>query len=94
MLLLRNNGQKIGDVSSTSGDVFEEAWVGRGMAIGDINSDGRIDAVVSTSGGAAHVLSNETAVLNHWLIWHLTGHKNNRDAIGSVVKVTTRNGSQ
>ena len=63
MLLLRNNGQKIGDVSSTSGDVFEEAWVGRGMTIGDINSDGRIDAVVSTSGGAAHILSNETRFL-------------------------------
>ena len=31
------------------------------MAIGDIDNDGRIDAVVTTNGGAAHVLHNETA---------------------------------
>jgi hypothetical protein len=34
------------------GDIFQEAWVGRGMAIGDIDNDGRIDAVVTTNGGA------------------------------------------
>ena len=94
MLLARNVGRKFIDVSSISGDIFHEAWVGRGMAIGDIDNDGRIDAVVSTNGGAIHVLHNETATANHWITLHLTGHKSNRDGIGAVVKLTTAQGSQ
>jgi hypothetical protein len=94
MMLLRNTGKKFVDVSSISGDIFQEAWVGRGMAIGDINNDGRIDAVVSTNGGPAHILLNETATANHWITLHLTGHKSNRDGIGAVVKLTTSHGPQ
>jgi enediyne biosynthesis protein E4 len=94
MLLARNDGKKFVDVSSVSGSVFHEAWVGRGMAIGDIDNDGRIDAVVSTNGGAAHILHNETVTKNHWITLHLTGHKSNRDGIGAVVKLTTQAGSQ
>jgi hypothetical protein len=94
MMLLRNTGKKFVDVSSISGDIFQEGWVGRGMAIGDINNDGRIDTVVSTNGGPAHILLNETATANHWITLHLTGHKSNRDGIGAIVKLTTTHGSQ
>jgi enediyne biosynthesis protein E4 len=94
MMLLRNNGKKFVDVSPISGDIFQEAWVGRGMAIGDIDNDGRIDAVVSTNGGPAHILLNKTVTANHWITLHLTGHKSNRDGIGAVVKLTTSQGSQ
>jgi len=94
MLLMRNTGKTFVDVSSISGDIFHDAWVGRGMAIGDIDNDGRIDAVVSTNGGAAHILLNKTETANHWITLHLTGHKSNRDGIGAVVKLTTAHGSQ
>ena len=59
MLLARNTGKGFVDVSSISGELFKEGWVGRGMAIGDLDNDGRIDAVVSTNGGLAHILHNE-----------------------------------
>ncbi len=94
MLLLRNTGKAFVDVSQISGDVFQQGWVGRGMAIGDIDNDGRIDAVVSTNGGAAHILLNKTNTSSHWITLHLTGHKSNRDGIGAVVKLTTVHGSQ
>jgi enediyne biosynthesis protein E4 len=94
MMLLRNTGKGFKDVSSVSGDVFRQAWVGRGMAIGDIDNDGRIDAVVSTNGGPAHVLHNETASPNHWLLIRLVGHASNRDGIGAVIKVTAGGESQ
>jgi hypothetical protein len=94
MMLLRNDGKKFENVSSISGDVFLQGWVGRGMAIGDIDNDGRMDAVVSTNGGAAYVLLNKTETQNHWITLHLTGHKSNRDGIGAVVKLTTAQGSQ
>jgi hypothetical protein len=94
MLLARNTGKSFVDVSSISGELFGEGWVGRGMATGDLDNDGRVDAVVSTNGGLAHILHNETAGANHWLSLHLTGHKSNRDGIGAVVKLITACGSQ
>ncbi len=95
MLLARNLGNgKFADISAQSGAVFQQPWVGRGMAVGDLDNDGRVDAVVSTNGGPAHILHNETATGNHWLTLLLVGHKSNRDAIGAEIKVTTGEGAQ
>ena len=94
MLLARNTGKGFVDVSSASGEIFQQAWVGRGMAIGDIDNDGRIDAVVTTNGGAAYLLHNETPEGNHWLTLKLIGHKSNRDGIGALIKVVTSAGAQ
>jgi len=94
ILLVRNTPQGFVDVSAASGEVFRQAWAGRGLAIGDINNDGRVDAVVSTSEGPAHVILNETVTPNHWLMLKLTGHKSNRDAIGAEVKVVIARGAQ
>ncbi len=95
MLLARNmgNGRFI-DVSDKSGPVFAERWVSRGMAVGDLDNDGRIDAVVATNGGPAHILHNETSTANHWLTLLLVGHKSNRDAIGAEIKIVTAQGPQ
>jgi len=60
MLLARNTGQGFVDVSADSGLVFHEHWASRGMAIGDLDNDGRIDAVVTENGGPIHILHNET----------------------------------
>lgn len=94
MMLVRNTGKKFVDVSGISSEIFHDAWVGRGMAIGDINNDGRIDAVVSTNGGPAHVLLNLTPTANHWVTLKLIGHKSNRDGIGAQVKIVTQSESQ
>jgi hypothetical protein len=94
MLLAQNTGKGFVDVSKESGEVFQHAWVGRGLAIGDIDNDGRVDAVVTTNDGAAYILRNETPTQNHWLTLKLVGHKSNRDGIGAEVKITTSKGSQ
>ena len=95
MLLARNLGKShFVDVSRQAGAVFEQPWVGRGMAVGDFDNDGRLDAVVSTNDGPAHLLHNLTDSGNHWLTLFLVGHKSNRDAIGAIIKLTTATGSQ
>ena len=94
MLLLRNTEGSFVDVSSQSGAAFQQRWLGRGLAIGDIDNDGRIDVVISTNDGPAHILHNETTTQNHWLTLNLIGHKSNRDAIGAEVKLTTSKGPQ
>jgi len=93
-LLARNTGKGFVDVSAESGSVFQQKWVSRGLAIGDINNDGRIDAVITTNDGPAYVLRNDTATTNHWLLLKLVGHKSNRDAIGAEVHVTAASGQQ
>ncbi len=94
MLLARNTGHGFVDVSSESGVVFHEAWVGRGMAVGDLDNDGRVDAVVATNGGPAHILHNETATSNHWLTIALEGTRSNRDGIGASIRLTSARGKQ
>src|SRR6266550_3677423 len=89
LLLARNTGHSFEDVSAAAGSVFREAWVGRGMAIGDIDNDGRQDAVVTSNDGPLYVLHIATSTNNHWLILKLVGHKSNRDAIGAEVRVVT-----
>ncbi|ADW68882.1 CRTAC1 family protein [Granulicella tundricola] len=94
MMLAHNSGQGFVDVSKSSGAVFAETWVGRGLAVGDLDNDGRLDAVVSTNGGLAHILHNEIKTSNHWLILNLVGHTSNRDAIGAEIELTTSAGKQ
>jgi hypothetical protein len=94
MLLARNTGHGFVDVSQQSGVIFHQPWVARGMAIGDLDNDGRLDAVVTTNDGPVHILHNETASTNHWILLKLVGHKSNRDAIGAEVTLVTATGPQ
>jgi hypothetical protein len=94
VLLARNIGHGFQDVSAESGEVFTKPWVGRGLAIGDIDNDGRIDAVITTNEGPVHILLNKTATKNHWITLELVGHRSNRDAIGAEVKLVTPAGAQ
>jgi hypothetical protein len=87
LLLAKNNGHAFVDVSAEAGSVFKQSWVARGLAIGDIDNDGRLDAVVTTNDGPLYVLHNDTISANHWLTLKLVGHKSNRDAIGAEIKV-------
>jgi hypothetical protein len=95
MMLLRNvGGKQFINVGPVSGDVFNQHWVGRGLAVGDIDNDGLLDAVISENGGPAHVLMNRTETANHWIGFKLAGHKSNRDGIGAVIKIETSKGPQ
>jgi enediyne biosynthesis protein E4 len=94
MLLARNTGHGFLDVSAESGSVFRLPWVARGMAVGDLDNDGRLDAVVTTNDGPAHILRNEGSTQNHWILLKLVGHTSNRDAIGASVTLVTGSGPQ
>jgi hypothetical protein len=94
LLLWNDHGKRFADVSAESGEVFQQKWAARGMAVGDLDNDGRVDVVVNSLDGPAWVLHNETPEQNHWIILKLVGVKSNRDGIGAQVKLSTAAGSQ
>ncbi len=59
---------------------------GRGVAFGDLNNDGRMDAVISVLGGKPLVLTGRPGK-EHWLTLQLEGTRSNRDGIGAKVRV-------
>ena len=59
---------------------------GRGLAFGDLNNDGWMDAVMTVLGGHPLVLMNRGGK-QHWLTLVLRGTRSNRDGLGARVRV-------
>ncbi len=87
-LLYRNLGNgKFADVSADAGPGFQTARPARGLAVGDLDGDGRPEIVIVNMNSTPSVLKNEHPS-GHFLNLTLTGTKSNRSAIGARVTVT------
>jgi enediyne biosynthesis protein E4 len=71
---------------------FARAVVGRGVAAGDLNNDGRVDLVVVHRDAPAALLYNE-ASSGHWLGLRLQGARSGRTPIGTKISVHTKDRS-
>ena len=83
LLLFQHDGRRLRNVSAQAGAVFSNAYAARGLAVGDFDNDGRVDALVGCNGGSPLLLRNVTAAGNHWLGVKLQGTTCNRDAVGA-----------
>jgi enediyne biosynthesis protein E4 len=87
-ILYWNEGNgKFKDVSKDSGPGCTEPESSRGMAIGDLWSDGRISVVVNNINSKPNLLVNLAESRNHWLGIRTVATKSNRDGIGARVLV-------
>jgi hypothetical protein len=62
--------------------------VSRGLAVGDLFNDGRMEAVVENLVGEPMILRPEGGPKNHWVSFQLVGVKCNRLALNARVRVT------
>jgi enediyne biosynthesis protein E4 len=92
-LLFRNLGTgKFERVGAAPASGLATAWPSRGLAVADLDGDGRVDAVVNNIDAKPSLLRNVTSPAGHWIKLRLAGDvmsKTPRDAIGSIVYITT-----
>ncbi len=80
------------DVSEWGGPYFEQEWLGRGAAVGDLDRDGLPDFVVSHQLAASYALRNTTSTENGSLVLRLVGVVTNRNGYGAWVEVVDGRG--
>jgi hypothetical protein len=87
MQLFRNQGngtfQEVAHNAGLTGNI-----IGRAVAVGDIDNDGKPDLLVFENGGPVRLWHNETKTTSHWLGLELEGTKSPRDGTGCLVTVT------
>lgn len=90
-LFMYENGA-YADRSREGGAGFTTPAVGRGLALADIDNDGRLDLVIVDLEGRARILMNRMPNTGAWLTVRLRATHSNRMALGS--RVTVRAGGQ
>lgn len=92
-LLLRNDGKgNFRNMEKIAGSPFHTQYDARGLAVGDYDNDGDVDAVFIRLQDTPVLLRNNVGENSSWVGFQLVGTKSNRDAIGA--KLTVRLGDR
>lgn len=82
-------GQRLSLIAEAgAGEYFQELHFGRSVVRGDLNRDGREDALVTHVDAPVAWLENDTRPAGHFLAVRLVGTTTERDAIGTRLQVT------
>jgi enediyne biosynthesis protein E4 len=92
-LLLRNDGKgNFRNMERMAGPAFHTQYDARGLAVGDYDNDGDVDAIFIRLQDTPVLLRNNVGENSSWVGVQLVGTKSNRDAIGA--KLTVRLGDR
>jgi enediyne biosynthesis protein E4 len=92
LLLAGAGGGRLVDISGAAGPAIPVGRLGRGLAVGDLDNDGRVDALLVAQNEPLVFLHNRTERAGHWVTFRLEGRRSNRDAVGA--RVTLRAGDR
>jgi enediyne biosynthesis protein E4 len=89
LLLVGGNDGRLVDITSEAGPVWTVPRLGRALAAGDLDNDGRLDLVSVAQNTPLVFFHNKTASTDvHAVSFVLEGTRSNRDGVGAVVTVT------
>ena len=96
LLYLNQHDGTFRDISKLAGAAIQIPQVSRGLAVGDLFNDGRLDIVVENLEGAPMILRNQAGdnqggPRNHWISFELEGEKGNRLALNARLRATAGN---
>ena len=83
MLFHNQNGQRFTDLAPALGGDLARPILGRGLATGDFDNDGRMDFLGVDYDGRPLLLHNLTQTANHWITFDLRGRAPNLFAYGA-----------
>jgi enediyne biosynthesis protein E4 len=88
-LYLGTGGGRVAEVSESAGACWQAPRVGRGMAAGDIDNDGRVDLIVVAEGEPLAYFHNQGPT-GHFITFKLEGTApgSDRDAVGARLTLT------
>jgi hypothetical protein len=101
-LFLGTKAHNLIDVSDRAGPDWKTLRLGRGLAVGDFDNDGRVDVLMVCGNDPLALFHNESGAgasqtskqADHFLTLSLEGTFSNRDAVGARVAVTVSGGTQ
>ena len=85
-LFLKNSGGTFRDATDATGIGALPPIVGRGLAIGDFDNDGKMDALIVDSEGKPLLLHNESSASGNWVGFKVL-EKSGRDAYGALLTI-------
>jgi hypothetical protein len=89
LLFHNEHGDRLEPGPAVEGTALAHPMTSRGLAVGDLFNDGRMDAVINNMDAVPTLLRNIDPNHNHWVAFRLVGGpKSPRDAIGAVVFLT------
>jgi hypothetical protein len=94
-LFLGVGGGRLAEVSARAGACWQVPRLGRGLAVGDLDNDGRLDLVLVDEGKSLAYFHHEGPA-GHFVTIQLEGLPpgSNRDAVGARVSVTSAGRTQ
>ena len=86
LLVGTEDGRRLIDVTDAAGPAWQVPLLGRGLAVGDIDNDGRVDLLILSQGQPLAYFHNRTQG-GRSVTFRLEGSSSNRDAVGARVVV-------
>jgi hypothetical protein len=88
LLFLNQRDGTFKNISKLVGPAIQTLQVSRGVAIGDLFNEGRLEVVIENLKGEPMILQPKGGAANHWIAFALEGAGGNRLALNARVKIT------